>query len=98
MKRCTHCGAEKPLSEFRQYYNGKGSHYRYCKTCESIEMRRKYIVGLGGAATPQQQEDLRKILRLYDLRRSRGLCTFVDKQVAISSIIEDELNNELNNE
>lgn len=75
MKTCSRCGVEQPLENFRQYYNRgeNGGHYKYCKTCESIESRRKYLAKRGAAATPEQLEELAKINKLYEKRSAMGL-------------------------
>jgi hypothetical protein len=75
MKICSRCGTEQPLINFRQYYNrgANAGTYKFCKECERIETRRKYLVGRGDAATQAQKEELANIYKLYDLRGSRGL-------------------------
>ncbi len=73
MKVCSRCGKELPLDNFRKYYNGGDSYYTYCKDCEAIEARRKYLVGRSDAATPEQLDELQKIQKLYELRAAKGL-------------------------
>lgn len=72
-KTCSRCGVDKPLDNFRSYYGGRKGTYKYCKECERIESRRRYLVGLGGKATLEQAKTLAAIERLYDIRAERGL-------------------------
>lgn len=76
-KRCTMCGEEKALDEFRMQTQRNGKAYRrpYCKTCEAIEIRRQYLVGML-ELTPELQEELDQITELYRLRLANGLNTF----------------------
>lgn len=92
-KVCTHCGELKPLSCFRQYYNGRRSHYRYCKTCEKINIRYKYLVGKGSGAAAHELEELAKIERLYEIRHARGLETPIHKsgRGGASALIDEML-------
>lgn len=73
-KTCKRCGAAKPLTDYRSYY-GKGQNgtYTFCKECERIESRRKYLVKLGDSANPKQREALVAIERLYAERARKGL-------------------------
>ena len=73
MKVCSRCGKSLPIEMFRKYYNGGDSHYSYCKDCEAIEARRKYLVGRGDALTDTQRDELDKITKLYELRATKGL-------------------------
>ena len=72
-KICSHCGEEKPLSSFRHYYGGRKGTYKYCKDCEKIITREKYLVAKGVRRTPQEEMELQKIHKLYELRVSVGL-------------------------
>lgn len=74
-KRCTHCGEVRPIGEFRKYYKPgvKVGYYRYCKTCEKIMTRRRYLVGKGDRLTESERVELSKIEQLYDLREAAGL-------------------------
>lgn len=73
-KTCKRCGAEKPLIDYRSYYgkNQNGT-YTFCKECERIESRRKYLAKLGDAANPTQRAALASIERLYAEREIKGL-------------------------
>lgn len=73
-KTCKRCGMERPLTDYRNYY-GKNQNgmYTFCKECERIESRRKYLVKLGDAANDKQKEALVAIERLYAERAKRGL-------------------------
>lgn len=76
MKTCSRCGIERPLEDFRTYYNaGSTSQYKYCKECESIESRRKYLVGKHkkNALTVEQLNELQSIEQLYAIRGAKGL-------------------------
>lgn len=93
MKTCSRCGVAQPLENFRHYYNGRNGYYRHCKTCESIEARRKYLIKRSDAATPEQLEELDKIRALYDKRAEAGLdvpCRS-PRRSRISQIIDEEL-------
>lgn len=99
MKICSRCGTEQPLSNFRRYYN-RGENagtYKFCKECERIETRRKYLVGRGDAATQTQKEELASIRKLYDLRESKGLDVpgrIRRRPSAVKSIVDARLNEE----
>ena len=73
-KVCTMCGEDKLLDEFRLYPNGK-KRYPYCKDCQTIENRRRYLVGLPTLSVEQMGE-LNTINELYDKRIECGLNTF----------------------
>ena len=70
MKICTRCGREQSAEEFYKVkYKGKEPKYSYsvCKTCMSIEQRRRYL----------QENDptspvLAKIEALYEKHRAAG--------------------------
>lgn len=72
-KTCSACGAEKPIEAFRPYYGGRKGTYRYCRTCERIMQREKYLIAKGDAATQQEREELEKIHKLYSIRETKGL-------------------------
>lgn len=74
-KKCTHCGEIRPVSMFRKYYGGRKGHYRYCRFCEQLAMRYKYLTNKGGAATQEESEELAKLEKLYEYRRAAGLET-----------------------
>src|SRR5574343_1133153 len=77
---CTYCGCEKPDEAFRAYYQNKYSvvnghnldgakHYPYCKECEKIENRRKYLLQREQTETGEYE----MICKLYDKRIDLGL-------------------------
>ena len=72
MKTCSRCGETKPVEAFRKYYN-RDSTYKFCKECERIEARRKYLVARGDALTDAQAAELASINKLYSYREARGL-------------------------
>lgn len=72
-KVCKRCGKDQPLENFRKYYGGREGYYTFCKTCEKIEARRKYLMRLGDKATPEQLEEIAKIDKLYDMQHAAGL-------------------------
>lgn len=75
-KKCTMCGEEKPIDEFRtQKQKGKTYTRPYCKTCEAIEVRRQYLLNLL-TLTEEQLVELNNIQELYRLRVASGLNTF----------------------
>ena len=93
-KTCTHCGELKPISCFRKYYGGRKGHYRYCKTCEKLNTRHKYLVGKGDAATQQEREELAKLIRLYELRETLGLETPLHPckpAISAADLLEEQL-------
>ena len=73
LKRCTSCGVDKPIEEFRTYYNRQKGHYPYCKECERIEGRRKYLSRNKEKLNEDQLVELNKIETLYDKRQAAGL-------------------------
>lgn len=79
-KTCTHCGETKPLSSFRHYYGKCKGSYRYCKTCEKINTRYRYLVGKGANITDVERQELAKITKLYDARAAAGLETPLHKR------------------
>lgn len=74
-KTCTHCGRTKPTSSFRQYYGGRKGSYRYCRSCEKLLMRYKYLISKGGAAMQKERDELANLEKLYEYRRAEGLET-----------------------
>lgn len=70
MKVCTRCGKEKTEDEFYKVkYKGKQPKYSYsvCKTCMSIEQRRRYLM-----QSDPSSPVLAKIEALYDKHRAAG--------------------------
>lgn len=70
-KICNRCGEIKPLERFRKYYKGQG-HYSFCKDCERVESRRKYLVRKA-QLTEDEQTELNKIGILYGYQKQIGL-------------------------
>lgn len=70
-KICKQCGEIKPLTQFRQYYKGKGF-YTICKSCESINTRAKYLNGKEHLS-PAETKELGQINELYEIQRGLGL-------------------------
>lgn len=82
MIKCTMCGEEKDKEEFRvQKANSKRGEYRrpYCKDCETIEVRRQYLLSFADLP-PERQEELNQINELYRLRQANGLRTFGNRK------------------
>lgn len=77
MRTCKRCGRELPEDNFRTYYGGRKGTYSFCKQCESIEQRRKYLcrkdTAAGDGLTVEEMEELDKINELYDRRAALGL-------------------------
>ena len=69
-KVCNRCGKEKPLDEFYKVkYKNKEPKYSYstCKTCVSIEQRRRYLLQVD-PSNPL----LAKIEALYEKHKAAG--------------------------
>ena len=92
-KICAYCGEEKPIEAFRNYYNCKTGTYTYCRSCEKIETRRKYLKRKGENITPVQQEELDKIEQLYSLRVANGLAAPGRKRAVntVSKLLDEQL-------
>ena len=91
-KVCRRCGIEKPIEEFREYYNGSGRRYTFCKQCERIETRRKYLRKKPELSIVEQQE-LNAIEELYKRRAAKGLSVPGERTSrSVISIVEEELN------
>lgn len=91
-KLCRSCGVDKPIDCFRQYYGTQKGRYTYCKECESIESRRKYLTRKT-ALTESERQDLANIQELYSLRVARGLnppCRSTTKTI-VAARIQHEL-------
>ena len=92
-KVCKWCGQEKSVDNFRDYYEGRKGKYTYCKECERIETRRKYLKRRGDKCTQEQLDELDSIEKLYDAREAKGLSVpgrNVKKTVA--DIVQQQLN------
>lgn len=72
-KVCKQCGQLKPIEQFRKYYGGRKGHYNTCKVCEKINARRKYLVAKGESINWQEEAELGKINKLYEVQRAAGL-------------------------
>ena len=93
-KKCTHCGEHKPVDQFRRYYGGRKGTYRYCKSCERLITRYRYLVGKDSAATQQECEELAKLRKLFDLRHELGLETPLREhraEVRTSDLLDEQL-------
>lgn len=79
MKKCSMCGGEKSLEEFRKYPNGK--RYPYCLECQTIETRRRYLESIESkqGLSDEHQSELEAIRMLYKARLDKGLHTFGSK-------------------
>lgn len=87
-KVCKRCGAEKPIVEFRDYYGGRKGSYSFCKTCERIEQRRKYLSSKH-ELTDAEAEELQKINELYAMRQDAGLKVPVRRpERGVTSIVD----------
>lgn len=71
-KVCSTCGQEKRVDDFRKYYGGRKGQYSFCKECEKIEQRRKYLCRLE-TLTELQSKELSAIEQLYAKRSEAGL-------------------------
>lgn len=88
LKRCTSCGVDKPIDEFRTYYNRQKGHYPYCKECERIEGRRKYLTKNKEKLSEDQLVELNKIEQLYDKREDAGLSVPSRKRNKNASVMQ----------
>ena len=69
-KVCSRCGKEKPIDDFYKVkYKGRTPKYSYsvCKTCTSIEQRRRYLMQVD-----PESPTLAKIEELYEKHRAAG--------------------------
>lgn len=77
MKVCKRCGVSKPRTDFRDYYGGRKGSYSFCRSCERIEQRRKYLATKDATSpdglTATEAEELHKINELYAMRAAAGL-------------------------
>lgn len=96
-KVCKRCGREQRVDQFRDYYGGRKGSYSFCKTCEKIEQRRKYLANKDAVSpdslTADERAELHKINELYDAwqaagrkvpvrRPDRGVTDLVDQMLA----------------
>ena len=93
-KTCKRCGTEQPVDNFRMYYNGHASRYTFCRTCERIEARRKYLVRGYERLNDEQKKELESIEALYEARQAAGLAVPGRSRGAsvVSLIVDDQLN------
>lgn len=71
-KICSVCGRELSVDRFRMYHNKPGKTWPYCKDCESIEMRRKYLQNKGADMSDEEYAELEKIGELYKRHAEAG--------------------------
>lgn len=93
-KVCARCGKEQPIDQFYQVkYRGKEPKYQYgvCKTCMSIEQRRRYLM-----QSDPSSPVLTKIEALYEKHRAAGRSvpdtprrTSTQIEEAIDSMLEE---------
>lgn len=72
-KTCKQCGELKPIEQFRKYYGGRKGHYNTCKVCEKINARAKYLRSKGESMDYDEEAELHKIEKLYEVQRAAGL-------------------------
>lgn len=57
MKRCGKCGRELPESEFYRKEKSPDGLQAYCKSCQTLNNRKKQKIG-GGGGIPTSQDSL----------------------------------------
>lgn len=92
-KICCMCGQEKSVDQFRQYKSGKP--YTYCKDCESIEVRRRYLEKKGLECSQDEADELVLINHLYEKRLEKGLKTFGQRKRSSGGSCLDLVNKQL---
>lgn len=92
-KVCKFCGQEKSVDNFRHYYDGRRGTYTYCRDCERIETRRKYLKRRGDKCTPEQIQELQEIHALYQARATKGLHApgVTPKKPSVADLVEQQL-------
>lgn len=97
-KVCCRCGVEKPINDFRKYYGGRKGRYTYCLSCEKLDFRRKYLVGLlelREELREDQQAELDAINALYDARAAHGLSDPRDhthsRSIGVMDMVQEEM-------
>lgn len=92
-KVCSTCGQEKSVDAFRKYYGGRKGSYSYCKECERIEQRRKYLVRRLEKLTDSETTELQHIKELYDRREAAGLKVLgkIRNTTGVSDIVDKHL-------
>lgn len=88
-KMCAHCGEVRPVDMFRKYYNRPGL-YAFCKICEKIETRRKYLVRKSKLSEDEKIE-LDNIIKLYEYQRSLGLRANKKSRIKVADIVAEQL-------
>ena len=88
-KTCAHCGEVRPIDMFRKYYNRPGL-YAFCKICEKIETRRKYLVRKSNLSEAEKIE-LDNIIKLYEYQSSLGLRANKKSKVKVADIVAEQL-------
>lgn len=96
VKICKRCGREQGVDQFRNYYGGRSGSYSFCKTCERIDQRRKYLVSKRDDLAPCEAEELNKINELYEMRRAAGLKVPGTRAVGGVTSIVDSMLEDLN--
>ena len=91
-KRCTMCGKDKKMAEFRKYPGETTRRYPYCLECQQIETRRRYLESKlkCGTIMTEEEYELERINRLYELRLVKGLRTFGMRADTSVKIIVDQ--------
>ena len=85
-KICSMCGREQSVDNFRKYKSGKP--YTYCKDCEAIEIRRRYLEHKGAGCSSDEADELVRINHLYQMRVNSGLNTFGTRKRSSSTCMD----------
>lgn len=79
IRMCKQCGEVLHISNFRKYYNRKGS-YTLCFNCESVNTRYKYlnskvqrITSIEGTPSQADLDEIATLDSLFETLRSKGL-------------------------
>lgn len=91
-KICSSCGQKKLVDNFRPYYGGRNGRYSYCKDCEKIAQRRKYLLHRPDL-TDEEAEELEAIETLYTKRKEAGLKIIgsIRSKTGVSTLVQKEL-------
>lgn len=92
-KTCAHCGETRPVDMFRKYYNRPGL-YAFCKMCEKVETRRKYLAGKIRLSVDEKIE-LDNIIKLYEYQSSLGLRSNKKSKVKVADIVAEQLSKKM---
>lgn len=94
-KVCKRCGKEQSVDQFRAYYGGKKGLYNFCKTCEKIDQRRKYLARKDSESpdglSSDEQIELDKINELYAARQAAGLSVPIRRSAKGVTNLVDQL-------